>query len=121
MKKLALIIILVLIVASAYLYYQRTGTSSALNSRLTTTPQLKFTKAPLNSNNLSKVLGEATSIALTTAGSLLNSVTDKEGEPIINKTLENLQREVKDLPREQYDKVKYQFCQDVIKDYEGQQ
>lgn len=116
-----LVFFLILVLAfGGYLYYQRTIGQSSLTSRRVLTPQMKITQTPLNLVNFTKVLGAATSSLVDTGRSLLDSATDGQAEPLINRTLNNLQREVKDLPREQYDKVKAEFCQDVVQEYERQ-
>lgn len=83
--------------------------------------RLRVTQGPLNLDNLANVLGTATSRALNAGTDLLDLATDGQAEPLINQTLQNLQNEIKDLPQEQYEKVKYEFCKDVVKDYEVQE
>lgn len=114
MRRIIAFFVLVGLVALGYYFYtQSQRTSSAPVSRL------KITQAPYQFDSLSKVLGTTTTKVIDTTTNLLNGVTDGQAEPLINKTLENLQNEVKDLPREQYEKVKYEFCKDVVTKYES--
>lgn len=111
MRRLLLLSLLVgTVLIGYYLYRART----AAPSRRVVTPQLNVKTPPFDVGNLAKVLGAATSRALERGEELLNQATDGQAEPLINHTLKNLQQEVKDLPREQYDKVKYEFCKELI-------
>jgi len=117
MKRL---IILVFILGLAFLGYQYYRTNYAQSSVLPPS-RLKITQSPLQFDSLTNVLGAATNSVVTTGKNLLNQASNGQAEPLINQTLDNLQREVKDLPREQYEKVKYEFCQDVIDNYQSSQ
>lgn len=108
------LLFLFLIVAAGILGYSYWRSRALAPSRRVVTPQFRVQQPPLDVNNLAKVLGAATSRALEKGQDLLNQVTDGQAEPVINKTLNNLQEEVKSLPQEQYQKVKYEFCKDVL-------
>ncbi|MFH2019199.1 MAG: hypothetical protein ABII80_01085 [bacterium] len=118
MKRFLVILILAAIAYGGYQYYLQYSLDNNV-----TPPQLKISdKLDIRQSNLSDftdVLGAATSNLLESGKDLLDNITDKDGEPIINKTVDNLTNQIKDLPKEQYDKVKYEFCKDVVVKYES--
>jgi hypothetical protein len=115
MKRILTLLILTLVAYVGFLYYQQNLKKTA-NSRLSvTTNSIRLTQPKIDLSRPTEVLGAATSNFL----GFLNTATGGEAEPLINRTLENLQNEVKDLPREQYEKVKYEFCKDVVDRYES--
>ncbi len=69
--------------------------------------------------NVTKVLGVSISKTIENGKEFLSEATGGKSDPIINKALENIQKEVKDLPKETVEKVKYEFCKDVITEYEN--
>lgn len=115
MRRAIILLVLISIVATGYYVYQDKFQGKQANL---STPRLTISQGSYNFDSLTKVLGTATNAVVDTTTSILNHATDGEAEPLINKTLENLQNEVKDLPREQYEKVKYEFCRDVVSEYE---
>jgi hypothetical protein len=119
MKKILLIALIALSLGAGYFYYQQTILSRSSSSTLT--PKFNLTQAPLDVDSLKQVLGTATSAVLDTSNAVINQVTDGEGEPIINEALETIQKEISEIPQEQYDKIKYEFCQGVIQEYEEQE
>lgn len=66
------------------------------------------------SRDLLNVLGATTQQIFTQGTAALNEATDGRAEPVINKAVSDLQEKVKDLPEEQYKRVKYEFCKDVV-------
>lgn len=64
------------------------------------------------------ILGSTTRKITQTAQNTIKKLADEQEEALVNQTVENLSRQVKDLPERQVEKVKYEFCQDVIKKYE---
>lgn len=116
-KRLFILIAILALAYAGFLYYQSTkssGLSAVMNLSPINSSKIRSASS-LEFSNLSKVLGTATNGVL----GVLNTATDGEAEPIINQTLENLQNEVKDLPKKQYEKVKYEFCKDVVQEYES--
>lgn len=113
MKRLVVVLLVAALMAGGYLYYRQTSLLKLAPTRMST-PGLRLEKPPLDTDRLAKVLGEATSSLITSGTNLLNGVTDGQAEPVINKAVEDLQSSVKDLPKEQYEKVKYEFCKDII-------
>ena len=60
------------------------------------------------------ILGTTASKIKTTATGLIDKLSDEQEEALINSTVENISRQVKDLPAEQVQKIKYEFCKDII-------
>ena len=113
MKRFLLLIIVAGLAYAGYQYYLQYGLG-----RSPTPPEINLSdKLNIRQSNLgdfADVLGVATSNLFESGKDILDNITDKDGEPIINKTVDNLTNQIKDLPKEQYDKVKYEFCKDII-------
>ncbi len=118
MRKLLLIAIFSLAIGTGYYYYQQLGSLNPLINSSTLAPKLNISQAPLDVTSLKQVLGEATSAVLDTSNNIINQVTDGDGGPVINEAIETIQKEIQEIPQEQYDKLKYEFCQGVINEYE---
>jgi hypothetical protein len=116
MRRLLALALLLVLVGGGYYYYQSSQPASLSPSP----PQLNLTQ-DLDLGSVTSVLGTTTSNLVSKTTEILNEATDGEAEPVINRTLHNLQEEVKDLPREQYEKVKYEFCRDIVEQYEEEQ
>ena len=65
-------------------------------------------------SDLKNILGTSITSLVDKSTDLLNNATDGTAEPVINKAVSDLQDRVKELPAEEYKKVKYEFCKDVI-------
>lgn len=118
MKRLLVILILAAIGYLGYQYYLQYSLG-----RNVTPPKLNLSdKINIRQSNLgdfANVLGAATSNLFESGKDILDNITDKDGEPIINKTVDNLTNQIRDLPQEQYDKVKYEFCKDIVIEYDN--
>lgn len=113
MKRLLALVIVLVVGYLGYTWY-RTQTRVASPASVA----FSLNSKPL-SGNLLNVLGTTTSNLFAQTTALLNSATDGAAEPLINKTVSDLQERIKDLPQEQYDKVKYEFCKDVVSSYKN--
>lgn len=115
MKRLLAFVIVGAIGYFGYRFYVTRGAGS-LN--LPHTPQVEFPvivrQPETKSAGVLNVLGATTSRWIEKGASLLNNATDGRAEPVINKAVSDLQDRVKDLPKEEYKKVKYEFCKDVF-------
>jgi|GEM_PF-820335 len=118
MKRLLILLLLAIIGYGGYYYFQQSWAGL-----ITPPPKLNLSDQLVirqtNLSDLGNVLGVATGNLLQSGKNLLNTVTDGEGEPLINKTVNDLKNQIQDLPQEQYDNVKYEFCKDVVKQYES--
>ncbi len=102
-----------------YLYYQNSLHTGTTNPDNVTQGSLIINQTSGKLSDLSNVLGASIANLYEDGKDLLSDATDGKSDPIINKALENIQNEVKDLPKETVDKVKYEFCKDVVVEYEN--
>ena len=65
------------------------------------------------------MLGASISNTFETGKDLLNDVTSGASEPIINQLMTKTQESLKDLPRKEAEKIKYEFCKGIITEYEN--
>lgn len=112
MNRLLALAILGGLVYLGYFYFSRT--QPLVPSSISSLP-LEIT----HGSDKLMVLGTSIQNALNSGKELLNDATDGKSDPIINRALENIQNEVKDLPKEAVEKVKYEFCKDVVTEYEN--
>lgn len=111
MKRLLLLVVLAGAGYLGYRYY--TGSSQALiPPDIMHRFVVKQTSA--GSSDFLQILGAATSNLIDKSTDLLNNATDGQAEPVINKAVSDLQDRVKELPKEEYQKVKAEFCKDVL-------
>ncbi len=120
MKRLLAILILAGLSYGGYLYYRQ---SSLGNTRLSTPSisqgQLLISQTSDKLGNLAAVLGASISNTFETGKDLLNDVTSGASEPIINQLMTKTQESLKDLPRKEAEKIKYEFCKGIITEYEN--
>ena len=102
-----------------YRYYQKTQLSNQVISESQSQGELIITQASDKLGSLASVLGASIANTIENGKEVLSDATGGASDPIINKALKNLQNEVKDLPKETVDKVKYEFCKDVVVEYEN--
>lgn len=105
-----------------YLYYRQ--------SRINTRPpsiqpessgNLILTQSSDKLGKLATVLGESISNTYTNGKELLSNATGGASEPIINQLLTKTQETLKDLPKKEADKIKYEFCKGVVTEFESKQ
>ena len=116
-KRILLLLVVIVAVWFGWQYYkgslsQKEGVSTLPD--LTGRVIIKQSGGKLG--ELTDVLGAATSRVFSSGLDLLNGVTGDAAEPVINSAVLDLKERVKSLPAEQYEKVKYEFCKDVIDD-----
>jgi len=70
-------------------------------------------------SQLAAVLGASISNTYENSKELLNNATDGASEPIINELVNKTTETLKDLPRKEAEKIKYEFCKGVITEYEN--
>ncbi len=113
MRRVLAFVLVLGIATVGYLYYKQSRVlppeeDNNLLSRLV------ITQKNSSLDGLTSVLGAATTKVWNAARDTLDSATGGTAEPIINKAVQDLRTRVKDLPSEQYEKVKYEFCKDVL-------
>jgi predicted negative regulator of RcsB-dependent stress response len=119
MKRLIAVILIAGLGYFGYTYYQKTQVASVSSASLPVTNNLVIAQTSSKLSDLANVLGASIENLYVGSKEVLNDATDGKSDPIINKALENIQNEVKDLPKETVDKVKYEFCKDVVVEYEN--
>jgi hypothetical protein len=118
MKRLIALLLVAVIGYFGYEYYQQSRTPN-FTSALPASNNVVINQASGKLSDLSNVLGASIANLYEGSKEALSEVTDGKSDPIINRALENIQNEVKDLPKETVDKVKYEFCKDVVIEYEN--
>jgi hypothetical protein len=118
MKRFLGLILLCALIYGGYYFYSTTFNSSKRGTSTLIKPRMNITQAPSSFGDIFSVLGATTSKLWESGLDGLNTVTDGAAEPVINKAVNDLQSRIKDLPKEQYEKVKYEFCKDVVTSYE---
>jgi predicted negative regulator of RcsB-dependent stress response len=119
MKRLIALLIIAGLGYFGYIYYQNSQLSSTTSPDSLSQGSLVINQTNGKLSDLANVLGTSIENLYVDGKDLLNEATDGKSDPIINKALENIQNEVKDLPKETVDKVKYEFCKDVVVEYEN--
>lgn len=119
MRRLLTLAIIGLLIATGYYYFSVLNNKDKIGAEPQISPtKMKITQVPTSFNDLFAVLGATTSELWESGLSGLNNVTDGKAEPVINKAVSDLQERIKELPKEQYEKVKYEFCKDVVTSFE---
>jgi hypothetical protein len=118
MKRLLSLILLAGLIYGGYVYYQQ---SQATNPRLppaSSQNQLIISQTSSKLSDLASVLGASISNTFENGKELLNDATSGRSEPIINELVNKTTETLKDLPRKEAEKIKYEFCRGVIEEYE---
>lgn len=119
MKSLLGLIALGALLFAGYYFYSKNSQDQL--SPQNSPGQMSITQSPGRYDDIFRVLGTTTGKIWESGITGLNTVTDGAAEPVINKAVEDLQSRIKELPREQYEKVKYEFCKDVVSSFEESQ
>jgi hypothetical protein len=64
------------------------------------------------------VLGANITTALESGQSYLAEVSGGASEPIINELVSKTQETLKNLPKKEAEKIKYEFCRGIVEEYE---
>ncbi|KKU45806.1 MAG: hypothetical protein UX62_C0029G0005 [Microgenomates group bacterium GW2011_GWA2_46_7] len=119
MKGLFILLLLTGLAYFGYTYYQNSKLSSSpVSTKISIPDNLVITQASNKLGDIASVLGASIQNVLTDGKDILNNATAGQSDPIINKAVENIQNELKDLPQETVEKVKYEFCKDIVTSYE---
>ncbi len=120
MKQLFLLLVFSGIIYGGYLYYRQSKVlGTRTSSPVETQSKLLITHTSDKLGDILSVLGSETQNVVSSGQELLSTATDGQSDPIINRAVVNLQSQVKDLPKETVDKIKYEFCKGIVNDYEG--
>ncbi len=120
MKKLLILALIATLLYGGYLYYDMKSYSEDVPTTSEEYPgQLIITDASNNLGHIASVLGANVSNIFEEGKEILSDATSGASEPIINKLVEKTQETLKDLPKKEAEKIKYEFCKDVITEYEN--
>lgn len=75
---------------------------------------------PISSiNNQSSVLGSNITNQFELTKTKLEQLTTKSNSPIINTAVENISSNLKKIPEDQLKKLEYNYCKDIVEEYEN--
>lgn len=120
MKRLFLLLVLAGLGYGGYLYYQRSSLTSAyLTPPVMDQKKLVIADTGDKLSNLAAVLGASVTNTYENGKEMLSDATNGASEPIINQLVSKTQETLKDLPRKEAEKIKYEFCRGVVTEYEN--
>jgi hypothetical protein len=120
MKFFLVLLLLCGITYGGYIYYRQSTHSAPITSSLMeSSNKLIISQSGDKLSNLASVLGASISNTYENGKDLLSNATDGASEPIINELVSKTTETLKDLPRKEAEKIKYEFCKGVINEYEN--
>ena len=119
MKRLLAFLILVGLVYGGYVYYGQLSSPKHPPTPLESQGKVIISHASDSLGSLASVLGTSISNLAANSQEYLSDATSGASEPIINQLVTKTQETLKDLPRKEADKIKYEFCKGVITEYES--
>ncbi len=121
MKRLIGIILLLGLVYGGYTFYTQSKASN-----ISTLDPVENHGNTLIINQASDKIGAYASVLGASIGGMLedgqvylSDVTKGKSEPIINDLVSKTTEALKDLPRKEAEKIKYEFCKGVVTEYEN--
>lgn len=103
-----------------YVYYRQSSSgSSSASSPEGSIGKLSITSSSSKLSDLAAVLGASVSNTIANGQEYLADVTNGASEPVINQLVSKTQETLKDLPRKEAEKIKYEFCKGVVSEYEN--
>lgn len=121
MKRLFAFLLLAGLIYGGWLFYQSRTSSPSLSNFSLPTPSVVLGDSAESWDNLQSVLGASIGRAVETGKEWVNEATAGQAEPIVNRAISNFQEELKQLPAEQVEKIKYDFCKPIVTEYETKQ
>jgi hypothetical protein len=121
MKRLIGIILLIGLIYGGYIFYTKSSHKNTpiVMSESTTNKKLTISTATDQIDRVANVLGASVGDALQNGQAYLSDVTKGKSEPIINELVSKTTETLKDLPRREAEKIKYEFCKGVVTEYEN--
>jgi len=122
MKRLLGLLLLVGLVYGGYIFYGQythKNTAVALPVAFTSTSSVTMTKSNDKLSELASVLGARVTSTYENGKEFLSNATNGASEPIINELITKTSETLKDLPRREAEKIKYEFCKGVVTEYES--
>lgn len=119
MKGLFILLILAGLVYGGSIFLRQKKSNVLGDSTPTTSgPTLILSQASDKLGDIAASLTANIGTALENGEGYLSDVTNGASEPIINQLLQKTQETLKDLPKKEAEKIKYEFCKGVISEYE---
>lgn len=118
MKRILIFLVLVGLAYGGYLYYQQSRTTTNI-SNVTVPSELEVKQVGSGIGDMAAVLGASISNLVSTGQEYLSGVTNGASEPVINQLITKTQEALKDLPKREAEKIKYEFCKDVVTEFEN--
>lgn len=102
-----------------YIYYRQLSTRETSSKPVDTQNNLVISQATSKFDELASVLGASVVNTFENGKEMLNNATNGASEPIINELVSKTTETLRDLPRKEAEKIKYEFCKGVITEYEN--
>lgn len=119
MKRLLGLILLAGLIFGGYTYYKQLSDKPINASTQTQSDKtLILSQSSDKVSELAAVLGASIGSTYENGKELLSNATNGASEPIINELVSKTTETLKDLPRKEAEKIKYEFCKGVINEYE---
>lgn len=122
MKRLLGLILLIGLIYGGYTIYQSyqvSKLSSPIISETQSASNLTIESSSDKLTNLAEVLGASISNTYENGKEMLSNATNGASEPIINQLVTKTTETLKDLPRKEAEKIKYEFCKGVVTEFEN--
>jgi len=121
MKRLIGLILLAGLIYGGYVFYlqSRQAKSSNLHNQVQSFKNPAVIKISDSLSDYAKILGANISSVIDNGQTYLSEVTNGQSEPIVNELINKTTETLKDLPRKEAEKIKYEFCKSVVTDYES--
>lgn len=121
MKRLIGLILLAGLIYGGYVFYNqsKSAKSPQIVSSTVSSKQLSISQVSDKLDAYASVLGANVEAAIQNGQEYLSDVTNGKSEPIINELVNKTTETLKDLPRKEAEKIKYEFCKGVVTDYEA--
>lgn len=121
MKRLIGLILLAGLIYGGYVFYNqsKSAKSPQIVSSTVSSKQLSISQVSDKLDAYTSVLGANVEAAIQNGQEYLSDVTNGKSEPIINELVSKTTETLKDLPRKEAEKIKYEFCKGIVTDYEA--
>lgn len=118
MKKFLALLILAGLSYGGYLYYQSTRIAVSPPYIQDESGDLVISQGSNKIGNLAAVLGASISNIVSSGQEYLSDVTGGASQPVINQLVTKTQEALQELPKKEAERIKYEFCKDVVTEYE---
>lgn len=120
MKGILILLVLAGVVYGGTVYYrQLQGNHTQSLTPPKSGGNLILTQTSDRLGGFASVLGANISSALESGQTYLAEVSNGASEPIINELVSKTQETLKDLPKKEAEKIKYEFCRGIVQEYEN--